>query len=133
MTMAAKTCAEIYPDFEGGYGPCDYGPILESFGKILVRVDDDDYQGDSRVLYEDGDRVGFLKFGWGSCSGCDALQAAETIAEVDALIAELRGQIQWKARAEMREYFQSHDWEGDYDCHSNEAKSFVEQAIVALS
>lgn len=53
----------------------DYKPIVNSFGKIIIQVNDGDYQEDSYILLEDDGRYGYLSFGWGSCSGCDALQA----------------------------------------------------------
>lgn len=97
-----KTARELYPDalincdwtdpyLETIY---DYQPILDSFGKILVQVDDSGYDGDSRVFYQFEDRTfGVLQFGWGSCSGCDALQACHSYEEVDELIAHLESQI----------------------------------------
>ena len=65
----------IYPGLEEPfYGPGDYSPILLSFdAEIVLAADDQDYQGDSYVLYRRGDSFGVLIFGWGSCSGCDAL------------------------------------------------------------
>jgi len=64
------------------HGWYDYTPLISYFGHIILRVDDTDYQGDSRVLYEEGERYGYLNFGWGSCSGCDSLQACDTASEV---------------------------------------------------
>lgn len=59
-----QTAREMYPGREqecdwtnsGKYfeAPGDYGPILASIGEILLQVDDEDYQGDSRVIYRDG-------------------------------------------------------------------------------
>lgn len=74
---------------------CDYSPIIDSFGDVVVRVDDDDYYGDSFVLLRKNDQYGFLCFGWGSCSGCDALQGCETVEQLDELINELRESINW--------------------------------------
>ena len=127
-----NTAKEIYPDYEGGYGPSDYGPMLDSFGPVLLRVDDEDYQGDSRVLYKDGDRYGLLIFGWGSCGGCDALQACDTREEVDALIRELHEKVQWMSGPEMLSYFQTHDWEGDYSYHAEETRRFVKEGTELL-
>ena len=41
----------------------DYQPMLEEFGEILVQVDEDDYQGDSYLLYKKDNQYGFLVFG----------------------------------------------------------------------
>lgn len=103
---------EIYQD--DGYFS-DYQPMLKQFGEIVVQVDDDDYQGDSRVLYESEGRYGYLCFGWGSCSGCDALQGCGTIEEVQALMNELFASIIWfDSKPDALEFFNTHDWEGDW-------------------
>ena len=136
-----KTAAELYPDYaeeekkDGSfYGPGDYTPILDNIGTVLLREDDDDYQGDSRVLYADGERIGFLQFGWGSCSGCDALHGCEHISEIQTLMDNLRDSVKWFAnRAEALEWFKTHDWEGDYSWHDEEQKRFVEHALALLS
>ena len=41
----------LYKEEEGNYGWYDYQPMVEAFGNVVVQVDDDDYQGDTRVLY----------------------------------------------------------------------------------
>lgn len=131
-----KTAAELYPkkvgsDFPGFY---DYTPIVESFGTVVVREDQDDYQGDSWVLYHDAaaDRFGYLCFGWGSCSGCDALQGCSSLAEVDELIASLHGQVQWKSRDEMRRFLADHDWGGDWHAGRAEVQRFRERATQVV-
>ena len=128
-----ETALELYPDYaksekEYGsfYGPGSYQPILDSFGKILVQVDDNDYQGDSRVLYKNGNKYGWLQFGWGSCSGCDSLQACSTIKEIQELIDDLYRSIKWfNTKKQLLDFFKNHDWEGDYSGRSNEQKDFI--------
>lgn len=75
--------------------PDDYTPIIQSFGHVIVRTDEDDYEGDTFVLLGKDDRYGFLVFGWGSCSGCDALQACGSFAAIDTLITQLENTIHW--------------------------------------
>lgn len=133
------TFEELYP-FEyqqsqkGSYfwTPGSYQPILDSFGKIVLQVNDDDYQGDSRVLYKRNGKYGLLIFGWGSCSGCDALQACDSPEEVMSLANELRDQIRWLPKDEMLNYFKTHDWKGDFSWSQDETKDFVEKAIGLL-
>lgn len=132
--------AMLYPDCaaeekERGsfYGPCSYQPILDSFGKIILQKDDHGYSGDSRVLYQTEQGIGYLQFGWGSCSGCDVLQACDHISEIDTLISQLRDGIKWFASpAEALAYFNEHDWGGDYSWHADEQKEFIEQAKTLL-
>ena len=76
-------------------GVYDYQPMIDEFGKIILQESDDDYQGSTWALYQDNDRIGFLRFGWGSCSGCDALQACESFDEIQTLMDELWQSIMW--------------------------------------
>lgn len=125
-----KDIKEVYPDYERqGYISSDYSLLLDSFGyENLLQVDDDDYQGDSRVLYRNGEQYGFLTFGWGSCSGCDALQACDTLEQADQLRKELHDQIIWKSPDEMLAYMRNHDWKGDYGY----SPEFVKKSIEIL-
>lgn len=75
--------------------PNDYNPIIRSFGHVIVQVDEKAYQGDTYVLLGKDDRYGFLVFGWGSCSGCDALQACGSYDDIDAIIRDLENTIIW--------------------------------------
>lgn len=135
-----KTAVELYPDYEKEeqekgyiYGPSNYQPILAEFGTIFVQVDDEDYQGDSRILYRDGSLFGWLQFGWGSCSGCDALQACVSMEEVQELIDQLHDSIKWfDSKEDAIEFFENHDWSGDYSWDSGEQKEFVRRVLDVL-
>lgn len=104
-----------------------YAELLESFDvEVLHRVDEDDYQGDSWVLFRDGERYGYLCFGWGSCSGCDALEACCSHVEVTELRDSLWSGIHWEpSREAMLEYVNNKDWSLGYSWHSAEHKKFV--------
>lgn len=132
-----KKAEELYGPFGEGewFYATDYMPMLAEFGDIILKIDDDYYQGDSRILYTDGGYIyGYLQFGWGSCSGCDALQACMTIPEVQALMDELHGSIKWfKDRAEAYKFFTTHDWPGDYSWTKPEQRRFIAAAIIILS
>lgn len=112
----------------------DYDPMIEDFGNVLFKVDDDDYQGDSYVFYGNmhkDSRFGYLNFGWGSCSGCDALQRCSTWEEVQELYEFLHSQIKWFDSAkEAYKWFTEHDWEGDY--LTKEKKWFVKIVTCIL-
>lgn len=137
-----KPINEVYPECIGtsldgeeyfNY-PFDYTPLLDSFGyTTLLQVDDDDFQGDSRLLFQDGTRCGLLIFGWGSCSGCDALQSCESIKEIEDLRSSLLNSIKWfDTPAECLHYFNTHDWRGDYSWHDKETGKFVADGIRVL-
>lgn len=130
-----KDIKEVYPITEyGSMDNYDYGPLLESFGyDILVRVDDDDYQGDSRLLFKDGQRFGLMTFGWGSCSGCDALQDCDTQAEVDELRSFLHASIHWEPSAKaMLKHISEKDWELEWCYHTEEHSTYLAKCIMAL-
>ena len=130
-----KDIKQVYPSsFEEWFsGISDYGPLIESFEyEVLLQVDDDDYQGDTRLLFKNGSKIGYLNFGWGSCSGCDALQACSSYDEVDELRSHLYESIKWETKSDMLKYFETHDWEGDYSWHQEEKKRFISEAIGIL-
>lgn len=111
----------------------DYQPMLEAFGKIAIQVDDGGYQGDSRLLYDENGKIGYLIFGWGSCPGCDALQACDSIEEVQELCDELQGDIKWfDSKKEALEWFTTHDWEGDFFSRTEETNEFLQKCIEYL-
>lgn len=113
------------------YGPYDYTPLIESFGEILIRVDDLDYQGDSRILYKKNNKYGFLVFGWGSCSGCDALQSCGTMKDIEDLRSSLEKNIEWfPTLEELQTRVKNKDWELDYSWHCEETKDFIKQVLA---
>jgi hypothetical protein len=129
-----KTAKELFSsEKEDGIEYADYQPILNEFGEILLQVDDSDYQGDSRLLYRDNNKIGYLNFGWGSCSGCDALQACDTIEEVQDLMDYLYNMIKWfDSKKEALNFFNNHDWKGDYSYNEEEQIEFINKAKEIL-
>ena len=130
---------KVYPEYNENerYSYfCDYSRLLDSFEyEILIQVDDQDYQGDSRVLFFDKSvgRYGYLNFGWGSCSGCDALQSCTSLKEVEKLRDSLHTSIIWQdSKEEMLAFFQNRDWETQYSWHAEETKEFVKQCVELL-
>jgi hypothetical protein len=77
-----------------------YDDVVGTFGEVLVHTDWGSYQGDSLYLIRKGERYGVLTFGWGSCSGCDALEAVDTQADLDALQDDLERGIRWFSRSQ---------------------------------
>lgn len=116
------------------WGLSNYQPMIDAFGTVIFQVDEGSYQGDTRVLYVKDSKIGYLIFGWGSCSGCDALQACGSIEDVQELCNDLENDILWfDTRKEALEYFETHDWEGDWSWYDNgETKEFVAKAIEFL-
>lgn len=128
----AKTLYENHYNEHDDYffGPCDYQPIIEHFGDVLIQVDDADYQGDTRVLLKGSRGYGILIFGWGSCSGCDSLQACDSYDEIDALINDLDNDIIWFDSLEScQNWVKNRDWELQYSYHCDETKEFIDKVL----
>lgn len=127
-----KPIEQVYE--EDAYEYSDYQPLLESFEyEIVIQVDEAGYQGDSFVLFRNGVQYGILTFGWGSCSGCDALQGCSSLADVGNLRDSIHSGIQWGNPQETLHYLKTHDWEGDWSWGSGEARDFIKRAIEHLT
>lgn len=86
----------------------DYEHMVKAWGWDVLSFDTvGDYQGDHLVLLADGDRRGFCMIGYGSCSGCDALEAARPYdysdmpapdwSDVVALYDQLKASVHWES------------------------------------
>ena len=108
-----------------------YQPMIDSFGEVLVQVDDNDYQGDTRVVYYKDGQYGFLNFGWGSCSGCDALQACDNEEDVDKLIDSLEQDVKWfDSLQELKAYITDSQRKYSYYSHEAEWADFVVKVLA---
>ena len=128
--MKAEEFKKFYEDADyfQWYG---YQPLLNSFGKIVIQIEDNDYEGDSRILYKDDYKgLGFLMFGWGSCSGCDEFYGCNTFEEAEEFSNELESKIIWfKNKKEALKWFRTHDWEGDWSYNDKNTKLFRKLCI----
>lgn len=81
----------------------EYEHIVKSWGYEITDAQAfGSYQGDIVYLLKDGDRHGLVVIGYGSCSGCDALEAATPYGNnadwspLIELAAELKRDIHWE-------------------------------------
>ena len=88
------------PDWAKDY--VDYYDMVKSWGyKVEDSASFGSWQGDEVYLLRDGNRVGLLVIGYGSCSGCDALRAVVPWREDDdwsgviSLAEDLHKEIRW--------------------------------------
>lgn len=78
-----------------------YSDLIETMRvETLIEKTDRDYQGDTYALLRQetlkGETIyGLLTFGWGSCSGCDVLEAANDSGEVLKVRDQLYADIRW--------------------------------------
>ena len=124
-----KKANEIYNTYETWW--YDYQPMLNEFGEIILQIDEQGYQGDSFVIYRDNNRYGYLTFGWGSCSGCDALQGCNSIDEVQDLMNDLYDSIIWfDSLSELKSYFENKDWTLCHEWYIDEFKEFIRNVKI---
>ena len=111
----------------------DYNPMLNAIGNIIIAVDDENCQGDSRILYQKNNKIGYLIFGWGSCPGCDALRACKNIQDVEELYQSLKKQVKWfNSKQEALDWFTNKDWELEHEYHAKEFETFINKVIKYL-
>ena len=107
-----------------------YEDLLESFGIEVIKSEAvGRYDGDYLNLFKDGNRYGYLMFGYGSCSGCDALEAINNDYEqVKELRDGLFESIRWGTASELVEYLESDEvmswWKYDEEIE-NVGKEFI--------
>jgi hypothetical protein len=139
--MSRINVTDVYPELKEErdyFYVSGYEPMVSAFGqRTIVSADDDDYQGDSYRLIADGlradERYGLLTFGWGSCSGCDALQACESAEDVQSLLDQLQDSVKWfPSKEALRQYMEKHDWEGDWSYHREASHDFRRQVMEFL-
>ena len=78
------------------YHPPTYHEGFKSLGiEILEWVTFGIYQGDYAVIVKKDKTLGFVVIGYGSCSGCDALEACDSSEEYNDLISSVLKDIYW--------------------------------------
>jgi hypothetical protein len=113
----------------------EYGELLDSFElEQVIEECCGYYQGDYVCLFRDGNRYGFLVFGYGSCSGCDALEGAcgESYEAVVALRDSLFESIRWGTAEETLAYLESGEGK-DWFWYDDEIKEAIAKAIEYIS
>lgn len=123
-----------------------YEDIVKRFGEIVLDEHEDGYSGDSfyvlkRVLGRVGTALangqdttewGFLVVGWGSCSGCDALQAVGSYNDLQELVDGLEASVRWfKNKNMLKVWSKQHD--PKYEWYwSNKAAATIRSKLETL-
>ena len=111
-----------------------YDTIVEKFGTVVASTEDDGYQGSSYyVLKDESDgRYGYLTFGWGSCSGCDALQGCHSYDELQELVDSLGASVRWfPTKNALKAWAKDFDWGGEW-CANEAACKEIQEKIMDL-
>jgi hypothetical protein len=102
------------------YDAPSWAGLVEDWGYEVLS--DEFTVGDYLVLLRDDDRLGFAMIGYGSCSGCDALAACRSAAEVAGLSEDVRDGVRWFATpADLVAFLDGEVIKGEYyywDAHT---------------
>lgn len=100
-----KTAKELFPGCESKYGfDAPYGGyrlIFENFGDVLIEVEEDNYQGMTYLLIKKDDFYALDSYRWGSCPGCDSLQACYSYENLQELMDKFASEIEWMTKEEI--------------------------------
>lgn len=107
----------------------DYTELMQDIGAVIYEQSYGSYSGDTRALLKKNSLYGYLEFGWGSCSGCDALEGCVTDSDFEELRNDMAGDIIWRTKSEMKKFLLEHDWDGDY----NPDTSFAFAALKCIT
>ena len=124
QTFTVDNLKELFPANEFGCRIVNYDALVALHGDIVGSLTLGSYQGDLLyVIYDPETKLyGFVHTGYGSCSGCDALEAAvgyQDDVDWDSVfrIAQSLVPDQGRTAENMIAWLQSHDWEGEYYGH----------------
>lgn len=111
----AKAEKESKPKPFDVYDMPGYREMLEAEEiEILAWETFGSYQGDYAVVVKRNEMLGFLVIGYGSCSGCDALEACDTQEEYDSLMSSVLNSISWGGadfiRNKITNLFDDNSW-----------------------
>ena len=102
---------------EDDYSFSSYQALVESYGyEVLDSITLGSYQGDIVMVVGDmAGKYGLLVTGYGSCSGCDALEGCGTDVErLEELRESLCFGVTFSTAAELIDLLDRRDWEGQY-------------------
>lgn len=108
----------------------DYHGLLTASGLEVVEWEvTGSYQGDYVVLVRDNARYGFVVIGYGSCTGCDALEGCGGIDDVLTLCEQILQSIKWADSAEeLRDHLiERADTGNDWYSHDSEVREATEK------
>jgi len=112
-----------------------YEDLTEATGcEVIDSLYMGSYQGDLLMIVSKDYKFGILSTGYGSCAGCDPLQACRGPDEYAELAKSLYNNIIWKDPDEIIDYLENKDWETEYYGRQEGLPEFIkkikEQIII---
>lgn len=86
---------EVDPESGRIKRPPSYRDTVSMFGDVVAETEWGGYEGDTLWMLKGAQGYGIPTFGWGSCSGCDALEACYSQADFDLLQVDLERGLRW--------------------------------------
>ena len=129
--MPSVITAEILQaKFKRHYDVTYEGLIELGAGAVVVTEMIGDYQGDYHFLVKDGENYAHVVTGYGSCSGCDALQdCEESFSKIAKLGNDICGSVIWKSQEEILKHIEEHDAEGSWYGKEKEQWASFQQEV----
>ncbi|WP_133177055.1 hypothetical protein [Mycobacteroides abscessus] len=116
-----------------------YAKAIAGIGVVpIIQKNIGYYQGDWVAVVKDTDRwpssLGFLCYGYGSCSGCDEWEGADNAIERAEIVVRMAKSIRWFEKpADLKAWLNSDDRREDlYIYHDDEWREFVD-SVLAVS
>lgn len=120
-------------DRSGKTEDVDYDTLLKSLGaEVVEMINCGSWQGDSVTLLKKNGKFGFVVFGYGSCSGCDALEACDSLEELEALRDSLEAQIKWGTAKGLAAHLDNLDPANHWWMYEDETKAAVSKIYDIL-
>ena len=118
-----------------------YAELLESrFCTVLDSGDAGSYQGDEFYIvsqslgYSDEARYGFGTSGYGSCSGCDALEAACDNKEINEIADQVYNGLRWfESKADLAAFLTTVDAANEWYANEDEWPEIRDRFIAKLT
>lgn len=119
-----------------------YRELVERSYSVIDEAVFGSYQGDYIFLVEGASNYGIVIAGYGSCTGCDALEAAvygnayssgPDLAALDSLAEELRNSAHFGTVDELREYLLGKDGALRWYYHEDGFREAIEGLLAKVS
>ena len=89
--------------------PMSYDQIVATQGEVMGQWVMGTWQGDYIYLLKNEDKYSFYVIGYGSCSGCDALEGCENDEEFNELKEDIINRIAWGTKQEIIDHINNED------------------------
>lgn len=114
------------------YPKVGYEELLADVADVEYSEDFGSYQGDSVFLlrHVPTGQYGFTVVGYGSCSGCDAMQACSSLSDLEALRDQMLAGIHWGLPGDLAARITARGL--DWWCYDDDAQRAIGALVARL-